>query len=107
MRSLLVRELLYHQSLFPSSQKLGIVPSHILIPVYWIVTSINQLDPLRLIPYQKNRDLRLGTSMRLGILSLLIILFVRLLDDYLPVMADIPNTKAFKDVLSTMMQLRL
>ena len=38
------------------------------------------------------------------VLSLIISLFVRILDDYLMVMAESPQTDAFKEVLSTMVQ---
>ena len=59
----------------------------------------------KVIPPQKNREPCLGTSMRFVILSLLISLFIRLLDAYLLIMVEITKTGALKAVLSTRMYL--
>ena len=107
MRSLLERILLCHQSSIPSSQRLVIVPLQIVSPVCWIVSRRYQLEPLRLIPYQKNIYPWQGTSMRLGILSLLISSFAQLLADYPMVMAESPHIFAFKAVISTMLHFRV
>ena len=104
MRILLVGELFYHQQLRLSSQQLVIVLSHILSPVWWLVPRGDQLGPIGLSSYHEKSDPLLGTSMVSDVLSLIISLFVRILDDYLMVMAESPQTDAFKAVLSTMVQ---
>ena len=106
MRILLVSVRLYHKSSIQSTHQLGTVPFQLLSPVFWIVPIIYPLEPLRLIPYQKNREPQQGTSMRLGIMYLLISLFVRLLAGYLLVMTESTHTVNSKEVLSTTMQLR-
>ena len=65
------------------------------------------MEPLRSTPYYKKRYPWLGTITRLSILSLLISLFVILLENYLLVMTEIPQTGDFKAVLSTMTQLQV
>ena len=65
------------------------------------------MDPLRLNPYHKNRDTLIGTSTRLGILSLLVSLFVILLADWLLVMEESPQTNTFKTVQNTIIQIQV
>ena len=107
MRILLASVLFYRQSSIPSYQRLLVVPFHIVSPVCWIVPRRDQLDPLKLSPYHKNREPWLGTSIRLGIFSLLINFFLILLSDCLIMMVESTHSIAFKVVLSTMIQLRL
>ena len=101
----MVRHIFYHKSSSPSSQQLGIFLSQLVSPVCWIFPRRYQLKPLRLNPYQKNRESWQGTSMNLEILSLLISLFVRPLTDYLLVMAESPQIYSFKVVKSTIIHI--
>ena len=99
--------LFYHQSSISSYQRLVLVSFQIVSPVCWIIPRIDPLEPISLIPYQKNKDLLQGTIMRPGIISLLISLFVILLDNYLLVMKESPHIVSFKETLSTTIQRRV
>ena len=107
MRIVLVTKIFYYQSSIPNSHRLLIVLSQLVSPLLWLVSIKYPLEPLSLSPYQKNREPWLGTTIRLFILSLLISSFVRLLDNYLLVMAEIPKIVSFNVVLSIMMQIHV